>query len=142
MLTTQSLALLVIGLLLLGLFAVIIWQQRTSITLQKVQLKQQFHSDQITIASLLGDEGLTVLSSHTHKEDLSASQKYGMGLLVQRCLLAYHLRPAFSLEEWETVVKDIKSTLSAPTVRQQWDEMKRWYTKREVAFVERLLGTA
>lgn len=136
-----SIFLLLIALfvLLMGFISVIAWQQHNFITLVKAQIKQQFHSDQIAVFSLLGEKGLRKLLGDEGGRDLTEEQKYALGLIVQRCLIAYQIRSAFTAAEWDTVLADVKTTLSAPLIRQKWEEIKKWCTEDEVRFIEHLL---
>jgi hypothetical protein len=105
-------------------------------------MKQQFHSDAIALVSLFAEEGLRKLKSVTNPADLSERESFASGLLLQRYIVAYWIRSAFTADEWQQmVVKDGQYVMRSPLLRARWQQVRRWYPRDIQAFVDQILIT-
>ena len=124
----------------IALVTVIIFQQYTIIQNQHTQMRQQFHSDQIAIVSLLGNDGLTHLLSESEEgKEMSVKNIFATGLLLQRLILSYNIRNSFSDKQWKGLVQDARITMQLPIMRKQWKTVQGWYTDEERAFVDQFV---
>ena len=122
---------------LVGLLALAVYQQSQLLGNQKAQMKQQFHSDGIALVSLFGEDGLRKLESATDPSDLSSKEGFATGLLIQRFIVAYWIRPAFTPDEWQQmVVDDGRVVMRSQLLRTRWKKIKKWYPKDIQAFFD------
>src|SRR5258706_8497708 len=128
--------------LLLVLLAVIVFEQRELIKDQRAQMKQQFHSDGIALVALFDENGLHKLHSVSDPKDLSYREDFATGLLLQRFIVAYWIRDAFTEQEWQhMVVEDGQYTMRSPLLRARWQQVRKWYPQEIQDFVQGTLLT-
>jgi anaerobic C4-dicarboxylate transporter len=122
------------------LLAIVAYQQHQIVENQKTQMKQQFHSDLITLASLFGENGIKRVFSKTAPNDLSDREIFATALLLQRCVTAYWIRNSFTDEEWEMIVKEVQNYMNnSPLLRTRWEEVKKWYPQKTQDFVDNMM---
>ena len=107
------------------LVGVTVYQQSQILDNQKAQMKQQFHSDGIALASYLGEEGLKAMFADRVS---TPKEKFAAGLLIQRFVVAYWIRNAYSKKEWQRMVAEGRATFHSPALRERWDAVKVWYS--------------
>jgi hypothetical protein len=123
-----------------ALLVVIVLQLGQLLQNQRAQMKQQFHSDAIALSSILGDEGLKkILDPTTKPEDLSPKESFATGLLIQRVIVGYQIRNAFTPEEWGKIVADARQVMALPFIREHWLQIKGYYTKDVQNFIDQTL---
>jgi anaerobic C4-dicarboxylate transporter len=126
--------------LFIFLLAIVAYQQWKMLKNQKTQMKQQFHSDLITLGLLFGEDGLKPLFSKTDPNDLSGREIFATGLLLQRCVTAYWIKDAFTNKEWEMIVKEVQNYMNnSPLLRTRWEEVKKWYPQKTQDFVDNMM---
>lgn len=118
----------------------IVWAQGQVIKNQKLQMKQQFHSDFIALVSLFGEDGLNKLFSAKTSQELTKKEEYTTGLLLQRFLVAYSMKDAWTAEEWRSIEKDIKVAMKvSELLRSRWEQIRSWYPKNEQEFLDGIM---
>src|SRR6266851_577836 len=124
-------------LVFIALGAVIAFEQHEIVENQKAQMKQQFHSSGIALVALFDEDGLRKLRSVTDPKDLSYREDFATGLLLQRFIVAYWIRDAFTEQEWQhMVVEDGQYTMRSPLLRARWQQVRKWYLKEIQDFVD------
>jgi hypothetical protein len=113
-----------------------LYQTKALIRNQHGYMKEQFHSAGISLVALFGEAGLKRLSSCDTVE-LSHVDSFATGLLIQRFIVAYWIRDAFTAEEWSRmVVEDGRTVFASKLVRSRWESVKRWYPNDVQRFIE------
>lgn len=103
-------------------------------------MQQQFHSDAIALGSLLDEEGLRKLNSAKIPKRLTGKESFATGLLLQRSLIAYKIRSAWTEEQWQSIEKDMKATLkNSELLRSRWEQVRIWYSKDEQEFLDKII---
>ena len=129
-----------IAIALISGFTVTTGYQRQITKNQKIQMKQQFHSDSIALISLLGEDGLKKVTIATNPRDLTMKESFATGLLLQRFITAYRIRDAFSDEEWEYIEKDMKATIKGSRLlRARWEQVRTWYSPEIRSFLDKIV---
>jgi len=122
--------------LLYGIF----YGQSVIIKNQKIQMKQQFHSDFIPLISLFGEDGLKKMAATNNPRNLTTKELFATGLLLQRFITAYRIRDAFSDEEWQYIEKDVKATMKgSQLLRARWEQVRHWYSPEERSFLDKIV---
>lgn len=107
---------------------------------QRLQMKQQFHSDFINLVSLFGEDGLNKLFSAKTPKELTKKEVYATGLLLQRFLVAYRMKDAWTTEEWQSIEKDIKAAMKgSELLRSRWEQVRSWYPENEQKFLDGIM---
>jgi len=108
---------------------------------QHAFMKEAFHRDGIALVSLFGNHGLERLyDPETTLEDLSVQERFATGLLLQRYVVAYWIRDAFTDAEWEQMVlADGRQVMKLPLLRKRWKQVSKWYPERIRDFFEQEL---
>jgi len=132
----KNFALLLITILLFGVF----YGQTMIIKNQKIQMKQQFHSDFIALVSLLGEDGLKKIATAKNTDSLTMKESFATALLLQRFVIANKIRSAWTSEEREYLEKDMKATMaSSQLLRDRWEQVRRWYSPEERHFLDKVV---
>lgn len=132
----ESILLLAIVVLLLGIG----YGQRGIIENQKIQMKQQYHSDFISLISLFGEDGLKKMAITTNPRDLTMKESFATGLLLQRFIVAHRIRDAFSDEEWKYTEMDIKAAMKgSQLLRARWEQVRTWYSPEIRSFLDKIV---
>ena len=132
---TKSFFLLLITILLIGLF----YGQTLVVKNQKLQMKQQFHSDLIALVSLLGEDGLKKLHSAKTSKELTSEEVFATGVLLQRFLVAYKMKDVWTAEEWKYIKKDVKAAMNgSELLRSRWEQIRSWYPKNDQEFLDKI----
>lgn len=119
---------------------IIVFAQAQIVKNQKLQMKQQFHSDFINLVSLFGEDGLNKLFSAKTSKELTQKEVYATGLLLQRFLVAYRMKDAWTADEWQSVEKDIKAAMKGfELLRSRWEQIRSWYPKNEQEFLDGIM---
>lgn len=133
---------LLLSAVLIGTLIVAVQLERLIAT-HHARLKQQFHSDAIALVALFGDEGLRKLRAERVPKNLSTRETFATGLLLQRFIVAYWIRRAFSASEWKRmIIADAQHALDTPLLRARWQEVQKWYPDDIRRFMATLLGDA
>ena len=132
----KGFALMCIAILSFGVF----WVQITIAKNQKLQMKQQFHSDLISLVSLLGENGLEKITSPSDIRALTVKESFAAGLLLQRFIKASEIRNAFSDEEWRYIEKDMKATIkNSRLLRARWEQVRLWHPLENRYFLDKIV---
>jgi len=107
---------------------------------QRAQMRQQFHSDLITLVALLGDDGIQVFKRP--RAELTTKQRHAAALLLQRCIVSYVIRDAFTKAEWLTIEKEWRELPNMPALKETWQVVREWYDTDRQALVDRYFSEA
>ena len=129
------------GVSLLVLLAFLGFQQHQVIENQKAQMLQQFHSDQIALKAFMGTSGIVALRTSQDYTLLSSKDRHGLGLIIQRLIVARRIQNSFSDEQWEMLLKDARATMKLPLLQKHWERMKHWYSEEERLFVDEIIAS-
>jgi len=134
----------VVKLTLLSFIAILlfgtVYGQRMIVENQKIQMKQQFHSDFISLVSLFGEDGLNKLYSVKTSKELSEKEVFATGLMLQRFIVANRMRNAWIPEEWEYIEKDIKAAMkNSQLLRDRWEQVRNWYSPEVRSFLDKIV---
>ena len=114
--------------------------QGQSVKNQRLQMKQQFHSDFIALVSLFGEDGLNKLLSAETSKELTKKEIFATGLLLQRFLVAYRMKDAWTAEEWKYIEKDIRAAMkSFELLRSRWQQIREWYPESDRKFLDEIV---
>lgn len=126
----------VVAILLFGIF----YGQRIIIENQRIQMKQQYHSDFISLVSLFGEDGLKKMNTTANPPDLTIKESFATGLLLQRFVVAYRIRDSFSDKEWKYVESDIKAAMKgSQLLRARWEQVRKWYSPEIRFFLDKIV---
>lgn len=132
----KNFALILITISLFGIFYV----QTLIVKNQRIQMKQQFHSDFIALVSLLGEDGLKNIATANDTRNLTMKESFATSLLLQRFIMAYRIRNAFSDEEWKYVEKDIEAAMKgSQLLRVRWEQVREWYSPEIRSFLDKIV---
>lgn len=135
-----NMVILIIVVIIAGLLVGAILGQYRIIENQKIQMKQKYHSDFISLISLFGEDGLKKMDTATNPRDLTTKESFATGLLLQRFITANRMRTAFSDEEWKYVEKDIKAAMrGSKLLRIRWEQVREWYSPETRSFLDEIV---
>lgn len=131
---------IIIFLVIIGLLTSIFLTQIRIIDNQKLQMKQQFHSDFIALVSLFGEDGLNKLGVAKEPKELTLKEGFATGLMLQRFIVAYRMRNAWTTEEWRAIETDIKAAIKGSRLlRTRWEQVRTWYADSERSFLDKIV---
>lgn len=136
---TSAIKLILLLVIAMFLF-VAVYGQKIIITNQKIQMKQQFHSDSISLISLFGNDGLEKMATTSNPNNLTMKESFATGLLLHRFIVANEIRSTFSDEEWKFIEIDMKATMKgSQLLRARWEQVRKWYPLETRNFLDKIV---
>lgn len=103
-------------------------------------MKQQLHSDFISLISLFGEDGLKKMATATNPDDLTIKESFATGLLLQRFIVVDRMSNSFSDEEWKFIEIDMKAAMKgSQLLRARWEQVRKWYTLETRYFLDKIV---